>query len=88
MLERAEEVVDRDAAPNLPPVERNRRVRRVQADLRGNHECEHLGRFQRLLDGGRRGFQCEMCDARHWKYILQCRHCYVRVCEDCRRNRI
>ncbi|EME42772.1 hypothetical protein DOTSEDRAFT_176057 [Dothistroma septosporum NZE10] len=88
MIERAEEVVDRDAEAELPRAERNRRVRVVHAGLQDNHECEHPGRFQRMFGGGRRGFQCEMCDVRHWKYILQCRHCYINVCEDCRRNRI
>ncbi|KAF2158314.1 hypothetical protein M409DRAFT_71698 [Zasmidium cellare ATCC 36951] len=88
MIERAEEVVDRDAEAGPPRAERNRRVRLIHSELQENHECEHRGRFQRLLSGGRRGFQCEMCDARHWKYILQCRHCYINVCEDCRRNRI
>jgi hypothetical protein len=29
-----------------------------------------------------------MCDDEHRKYILQCRGCYINVCEDCRRNRI
>ncbi|KAL6706233.1 hypothetical protein ACN47E_005968 [Coniothyrium glycines] len=89
MLERAEAIVDRDERFLLPPVERARRVRQVRAELEGNHECEHPGRFQRRFDGcPRRGFRCEMCDARHWKYILQCRHCYINVCEDCRRNRV
>ncbi|KAL5458815.1 hypothetical protein PMIN06_003134 [Paraphaeosphaeria minitans] len=90
--ERAEEVVDRDAGEVLPPVERQRRVARVRNELEQNHECEHPGRFQKLWRhdgyGGRRGFQCEMCYDRHWKYILQCRHCFVNVCEECRRHRI
>ncbi|KAF1939586.1 ariadne RING finger [Clathrospora elynae] len=87
--ERAEEIVDRDAGPNLLPAERIRRVYGLVAELQENHECEHSQKFQRIDDGApRRGFRCEMCDARHHKYILQCRRCYVNVCEDCRRNRI
>ncbi|KXS95993.1 hypothetical protein AC578_8103 [Pseudocercospora eumusae] len=86
--ERAEEVVDRDAEPGLAFAERIVRVRHVQAQLRERHECEHPGRFQRIFGPRRRGFQCEICDARHWKYILQCRHCYLNACEDCRRHRI
>ena len=71
------------------PNERRRRVHEVFAELQENHECEHSRRFQRVDSGApRRGFRCEMCDARHYKYILQCRHCYVNVCEACRRNRI
>ncbi|KAF2787237.1 hypothetical protein K505DRAFT_258151 [Melanomma pulvis-pyrius CBS 109.77] len=87
--ERAEEIVERDAPLNLPPAERRRQVRQVFAELQENHECEHSRRFQRITFGAPRGgFRCELCDARHYKYILQCRHCYVNVCEDCRRNRI
>ncbi|KAF2108382.1 hypothetical protein BDV96DRAFT_504588 [Lophiotrema nucula] len=88
MLERAEEVVDRDNPFGLPQAERQRRIQQVRADLDDNHDCEHPGRFQRIFNGGRRGFQCEMCDTRHWKYILRCRRCHIDVCEDCRRNRI
>ena len=88
MLERAEEVVDRDAAPGLAPAERHQRVRRVEAQLMEHHECDHPGRFQRIFGGGRQGFQCELCDDHHRKYILRCRHCFLEVCEDCRRNRI
>ncbi|KAF2866427.1 hypothetical protein BDV95DRAFT_631857 [Massariosphaeria phaeospora] len=86
--ERAEDIVDREAPANLPHAERQQRVRQIQHDLEENHECEHPGKFQRVFDGPRRGFRCEMCDARHWKYILRCRHCYLSVCEECRRNRI
>jgi hypothetical protein len=86
--QRAEEIVDRDAGPNVLPDERLRRIREVRDELQENHECEHSRRFERIFGPSRRGFRCEMCDARHWKYILQCRRCYVNVCEDCRRNRI
>ncbi|KAF2134354.1 ariadne RING finger [Dothidotthia symphoricarpi CBS 119687] len=86
--ERAEEVVDRDAPRYLPPAERRARVDQVFADLQENHECTHSRRFQRLTNAPRRGYRCELCDAQHYKYILQCRQCYVNVCEECRRNRI
>ncbi|KAH7350310.1 hypothetical protein BKA66DRAFT_504186 [Pyrenochaeta sp. MPI-SDFR-AT-0127] len=86
--ERAEEIVQRDAA-HLAPAERRQRVHEVFNELQENHECVHSRRFQRITDGApRRGFRCEFCDARHHKYILQCRHCYVNVCESCRRHRI
>jgi hypothetical protein len=88
LLQRAEEVVDRDAVGILPQAERTIRVNRMRDQIRENHECEHSRRFERVFDGGRRGFVCEMCSARHWKYILRCRRCEVQVCEDCRRNRI
>ncbi|KAM5429021.1 hypothetical protein McanCB56680_004507 [Microsporum canis] len=46
----------------------------MREELLENHECDHPGRFQRIDEGpGRRGFACEMCGDRHWKYILQCR---------------
>lgn len=88
MLERAEEIVDRDARIDLPVQERQRRVFQVQQDLMENHECEHPGRFKRIEGGGRRGFRCEMCGDRHWKFILQCRRCPIQLCHECRCNRI
>lgn len=86
--ERAEEIVDRDAVFDLPVAERQHRVQEVFAELEQNHECGHPGRFRRMNNTPAWGFRCEMCDASHWKYILQCRHCYINVCEDCRRNRV
>ncbi|KAF1977027.1 hypothetical protein BU23DRAFT_662342 [Bimuria novae-zelandiae CBS 107.79] len=88
MLERAEEIVDRDAVVDLPIVERRRRVQQVQQQIMQNHECEHTGRFRRVEGGGRRGFRCEMCGNRHWRFILQCRHCPIQLCHECRCNRI
>jgi hypothetical protein len=29
-----------------------------------------------------------MCEDRHWKFILQCRRCHLRVCQDCRMHRV
>jgi hypothetical protein len=87
--ERAEEIVARDAPPDLLPHQWRERVDQVFAELQDNYECEHSRRFQRIDFGKpRRGFRCEMCDARHHRYILQCRHCLMNVCEECRRNRI
>ena len=87
--ERAEEIVERDAPPDLLPHQRRQLVGEVFAELQNQHECEHSRRFQRIDFGKqRRGFRCEMCDARHHRYILQCRLCYVNVCEECRRNHI
>ncbi|KAH6620583.1 hypothetical protein C7974DRAFT_364271 [Boeremia exigua] len=88
ILERAEEIVERDAPIGIPQRERRERVQQVRAELELNHECEHPGKFQRIYECGRRGFRCEMCDVRHWKYMLQCRHCFINVCEDCRRWRV
>ncbi|KAM5501265.1 hypothetical protein McanMca71_005379 [Microsporum canis] len=74
LLNQAEEVVDREAVQPIPHRERQRRVGRMREELLENHECDHPGRFQRIDEGpGRRGFACEMCGDRHWKYILQCR---------------
>ncbi|PYI36389.1 hypothetical protein BP00DRAFT_152494 [Aspergillus indologenus CBS 114.80] len=88
LLERAEEVVERDALGPMPRQEQQQRVRDMQEDLRQNHECEHSRRFERIEGGGRRGFACEMCEARHWKFILECRRCHLRVCQECRCHRI
>ncbi|KAF2683499.1 hypothetical protein K458DRAFT_453098 [Lentithecium fluviatile CBS 122367] len=87
---RAEEVVDLDAPVDMPHAERQRRVWEVQRDLLEHDDCEHPGRFRRVFGGERRrrAMRCELCSDRHWKYILQCRHCHINVCEDCRRNRI
>jgi len=89
--ERAVEVVNRDAPLNLELIERHRRIQNVREDLWNvsQEECGHPGRFRRITEfRPRRGFLCELCDERKWKYILQCRRCHLNVCEDCRRNRI
>src|SRR4051812_13233301 len=78
--ERAEEIVERDAPPGMLPHERRQRQDQVFAELQNAHECEHSRRFERRYCNSRRGFRCEMCDARHYKYILQCRRCYINVC--------
>ncbi|KAF2703138.1 hypothetical protein K504DRAFT_444366 [Pleomassaria siparia CBS 279.74] len=89
IVERAQEVVNRDAPDDLPNAEHRRRVQEVQAQLEEDHECVHPGRFQRVF-GRRRGgaMECEMCGAYHYKYLLQCRRCFINVCEECRRNRV
>ncbi|RAH55205.1 hypothetical protein BO85DRAFT_470556 [Aspergillus piperis CBS 112811] len=88
LLARAAEVVDRQApAPLAPPI-RDILVQRMRANLMENHECEHRGRFRRLEGSGWGVFECEICGARHRKYILECRQCQIVVCENCRRNRI
>ncbi|KAE8356065.1 hypothetical protein BDV28DRAFT_154931 [Aspergillus coremiiformis] len=85
---RAEEIVDRDG--NQPVQERQRRIVQMQEDLVETHECEHPGRFQRIITTRRHRCQleCEMCGVRHRRYILECRRCHLRVCEDCRRHRV
>ncbi|PLB48622.1 hypothetical protein P170DRAFT_357626 [Aspergillus steynii IBT 23096] len=89
LVERAEEVLDREATQALMPHDREIRVVQMQENLRENHECGHPGRFQRISGiGGGRPFVCEICEAAHWRYILQCRRCYLQVCQDCRRHRI
>ncbi|KAL2816425.1 hypothetical protein BDW59DRAFT_177361 [Aspergillus cavernicola] len=88
LVERAQEVVDREAIQPLPPADRQLRVEQMLEDLRENHECEHPGRFERVFGTSRGHFECEICGDRHRKYILACRRCHVQVCEDCRRNRI
>lgn len=81
IIDRAEEVVDREAEVPLRPQERQRRVNIVRQELLDTDECIHPGKFERIFGGSRRGFRCEMCDNRHRKYILQCRRCHLRVCE-------
>ncbi|KAF2742488.1 hypothetical protein M011DRAFT_268068 [Sporormia fimetaria CBS 119925] len=91
LIRRAEVLVDRVAPVALPVFERDRLRVHFQDELRENEHCEHSGRrkFERVEWGRpRRGFQCEMCEARHWKYILRCRRCRMDLCEDCRRNRV
>ncbi|KAL4806770.1 hypothetical protein BDV18DRAFT_159940 [Aspergillus unguis] len=88
LVERAQEVVDREANHGLPPADRELRVARMREDLRDHHECEHPGRFERIFGSGRTRFECEICGDQHRKYILECRRCHMRACEDCRRNRI
>ena len=85
---RAEQVVDREAPHFLPVAERQIRVRAMEQRLERNHECQHHGRWQRRDDFRRRGYVCDFCSDRHWKYILACRHCHVIACESCRRHRV
>ncbi|KAK6353946.1 hypothetical protein TWF730_008366 [Orbilia blumenaviensis] len=80
--------VDDAAVEPLAPAVRVNRIIEVQEQIRRNHACEHPGRFERRTDWKRSGHRCELCNARHWKYILACRHCGVQVCEECRRFRI
>ncbi|PVH96146.1 hypothetical protein DM02DRAFT_688579 [Periconia macrospinosa] len=88
LLERAEEIVDRDAYLVLDHDERQLRIQHMVADLQQNHECDHSRRFRRVEGSPGRGYRCEMCNARHWQFILECRRCHLRVCQDCRCNRI
>lgn len=87
LLLRAEEVVDREAINPMPEIERANRVMEMRQELRDNHECDHHGRWERRDDYRRKGYRCEVCGDRHWKYILSCRHCHLNACEDCRRHR-
>lgn len=98
LLDRAEQVVDRRrlAAPalllpqaaRLAPQDRQRQVNEARDNIRQNHNCQHVGRFQRVNGGAGYNFQCEFCQKRCSKYILECRQCRIAVCEQCRRNRI
>ncbi|KAF2197062.1 ariadne RING finger [Delitschia confertaspora ATCC 74209] len=90
LLQRAEEVVERNAMGPLPQHERRRRVNEMRDELREDHDCEqgHSRRFERVNNYTRRGMECELCGARHWKYLLECRRCHIAVCEVCRRNRV
>ncbi|KAH6653179.1 ariadne RING finger, partial [Truncatella angustata] len=84
---RAQQVVDREALQPLEPAIRQQRVATMVRELQENHECNHSGKFTKL-EGSRRGKVCEMCGARHRKYILSCRRCHMLACEDCRRHRL
>ncbi|KAF8858471.1 ariadne RING finger [Acephala macrosclerotiorum] len=88
LLGRAEQVVDREADYPIAAPERHRRVVEIRRELQANHECDHPGRWERQEGYRRRGYKCEICDARHWKYILRCRHCHLVACEECRRHRV
>ncbi len=88
LLRRAEQVVDREVNYPLAAPERQHRVVQMQRELRENHECSHPGRWEKQEGYQRKGFRCEIRSARHWKYILRCRHCHVLACEDCRRHRV
>ncbi|KAL2835275.1 hypothetical protein BDW59DRAFT_168514 [Aspergillus cavernicola] len=86
LYERVEEVVDREA---VNPLQRQARVAEIENDLRHNHDnCVHSRHFQRITGGHRRPLICEICGAHHRGYLLQCRRCYVMVCQKCRRNRV
>ncbi|KAK6344340.1 hypothetical protein TWF696_007979 [Orbilia brochopaga] len=88
LLEAAARRVDRDADEPLVPAVRAQRIERAQYEIRQNHDCTHPGRFQRRTEYRRRGYRCDLCAARHWKYILACRHCDLLACESCRRFRV
>ncbi|KAB8262097.1 hypothetical protein BDV32DRAFT_136800 [Aspergillus pseudonomiae] len=88
LVARAEQIVDREVDYALPQQERQRRIAQVRNNLLETHECEHSRRFERILNGSRHGLQCELCGARHWKFILRCRRCQLDVCQDCRMHRV
>ncbi|KAJ6197792.1 hypothetical protein J3E72DRAFT_219130 [Bipolaris maydis] len=91
LYRRAEQVVDRAAGGYIPPHLRQQRLNEVQEELRDNDECNHYGRkkFSMITEGApRRGFRCEMCNARHRNFILRCKSCQLDVCAECRRNRV
>lgn len=88
LVRRAEQVVDREADYPLDPRERQRRFVQIREDLVDQDQCEHPGKFQRVFGDGELELECEMCEQRHWGYILQCRRCHLRVCEVCRRHRV
>ncbi|KAE8391180.1 hypothetical protein BDV23DRAFT_171774 [Aspergillus alliaceus] len=56
-----------------------------QQEYRRENVCRHPGRGRfRRVDGVGYGFVCNRCGARHWKFILECRLCQIRVCQNCR----
>lgn len=88
---RVDEVYDREVGDGLAmqPLQRVQRQRQIRQDIVAYHECDHPGRFQMINSHSpRHGHLCEMCGARHWKFILRCRHCHIDVCMDCRRWRV
>ena len=72
----------------------NAAIARAEVDemaefLREHHECDHRGRWRRCeIYNGRRGRCCEVCQRRVFKYLLQCRHCMLTACQECRGHRI
>ncbi|KAK6541085.1 hypothetical protein TWF694_008461 [Orbilia ellipsospora] len=80
--------VDRDAVVPLAPVIRAERIEQVQEQIRENHNCTHPGRFEKRTAYRSWGYQCDICNRRHWKYILVCPRCELMACEECRRFRV
>ncbi|TGZ78763.1 hypothetical protein EX30DRAFT_309668 [Ascodesmis nigricans] len=92
LLARAELLVNRQINDNEPinAVERNQRIDDMRDHLENEDDnCAHPGRW-RKVEGlpGRKGYLCEFCYGRHWKFILECRRCFVRACQECRTHRV
>ncbi|RDA88377.1 hypothetical protein CP532_5557, partial [Ophiocordyceps camponoti-leonardi (nom. inval.)] len=86
LLHRAAEFIDRGRiiAGNAADAAERARLVREEADfLAQNHVCFHR-QWERVE--GRN--QCEECS--YWldQFILECRQCGIRVCGQCRRNRL
>ncbi|EWC44272.1 hypothetical protein DRE_01098 [Drechslerella stenobrocha 248] len=80
LREAAARRVDRDAEGPLPAAVRVQRIQHVQREIQENHDCAHPGKFQRRDQYRRRGYRCDICAARHWKYILTCRLHFPYLC--------
>ena len=74
--------IDYRAAAANEAVRRRGALRGIMEDLRQNHECDH----RRWRWVGESCF-CEECN--HWlpEYIFECKQCYLRVCNRCKRHR-
>ncbi|KAK0386748.1 hypothetical protein NLU13_6584 [Sarocladium strictum] len=87
--QRARELVDREADRPLVPAVRRMRVEEMERELIATHECSHQNKFTRLNAGRPHdGFRCEICGARHRKFILCCKLCHLTACNDCRMHRL
>ncbi|KAF3216956.1 hypothetical protein TWF191_008860 [Orbilia oligospora] len=79
--------VDQAAVRPLAPGFRMNMINQVQQQIINNNACQHPGGFVRESQPKPFGHRCEICDVRHWKYILACRSCGIEICEECRRFR-
>jgi hypothetical protein len=83
LLQRANDIVDRDAGDRINALERHRRVQLERVNLIENHECDHE-RWK-----GRPGpRECEECNQVLPVFIYECRQCHVMACRRCRFNRL
>ncbi|EME89461.1 uncharacterized protein MYCFIDRAFT_27742 [Pseudocercospora fijiensis CIRAD86] len=73
ILERAEEIVQREGGGN---------VRAMAEHVREHHDCEGLHNWGRV-DGG---FHCDGCNEQVPRFIMRCRECRMQRCYRCTRN--
>ena len=84
LLARAERVVDREQpVPGRVHQPRVQRLDQAVEELMDDHDCHHEAWH---TIGGIH--ECEECEDELYEYIYECDHCYIRVCNRCRMNRL